>query len=205
MIKIIDHPLIKHKLSFIRDKNTKTKEFNESLNEIASLMAYEITRDFETKKIIIETPIAKTECEILNKDVVLVPILRAGLGMLNGIRNLIPTAKIGFVGVFRDEKTLLPHEYYIKCPELVNSSVLVLDPMLATGNSACYAITKLKELGAKDIRYVGLVGCNEGVKKINSVHPDVDIYLASLDSHLNESGYIVPGLGDCGDRLFGTK
>ncbi len=205
-IHILDHPLIKHKLTNIRKTTTSTKDFYQNVEEIAGLMAYEVTRDFPLKPVEIQTPICKTTQFELSNDVVIVPILRAGLGMVEGIRNLIPTAKVGFIGLYRDEETLEPHEYYAKFPDTITSSiVLVVDPMLATGGSASAAITKLKERGCKNIRYVGLVGAPEGVKTLQTDHPDVDIYLAALDEKLNENGYIVPGLGDCGDRLFGTK
>mgnify|MGYP000865741370 CR=1 FL=1 len=205
-VTILNHPLIDHKMSIIRDKDTNTKSFRENVNEIGGLITYEITRDLPLKDVEIETPIQKTICRQLSKDVVIVPILRAGLGMVDGIQMIIPTAKIGHVGMYRDEETLEPHEYYAKFPkEIVDSAVLVVDPMLATGGSACAAIAAVKKRGAKDIRFVGLVGCPEGVKRLMEEHPDVDIYLAAMDEKLNEVGYIVPGLGDCGDRLFGTK
>lgn len=203
---VLRHPLIDHKMTKIRDKFTGTKDFRETVNEIGGLMAYEITRDFQTKAIEIETPIAKMQAQQLDKEVIIVPILRAGLGMVEGIHNLIPTAKVGHIGIYRDEETLEPKTYYKKFPNMLdNSVVLLLDPMLATGGSASASITFLKQSGAKDIRFVGIVGCPEGVKRIHEEHPDVDIYLAALDEKLNENGYIVPGLGDCGDRLFGTK
>ncbi len=205
-VHILDHPLIKHKLTNIRRIETSTKDFYQNVEEIAGLMAYEISRDFPLKNVEIETPICKSTQSVLASDVVIVPILRAGLGMVEGIRRLIPTAKVGFIGLYRDEKTLEPHEYYAKFPDsIMDSVVLVVDPMLATGGSACAAISMLKLRGCKNIRYVGLVGAPEGVRALQKVHPDVDIYLASLDEKLNENGYIVPGLGDCGDRLFGTK
>lgn len=205
-LTILNHPLIDHKMSIIRDKTTNTKSFRENVNEIGGLITYEITRDLPTHEIEIETPMETTTCRTLAKDVIIVPILRAGLGMVDGIQAMIPTAKVGHVGMYRDEETLEPHEYYAKFPkEIVEGTVLVVDPMLATGGSASAAITAVKKRGAKDIRYVGLVGCPEGVKRLNKDHPDVDIYLAAMDEKLNEIGYIVPGLGDCGDRLFGTK
>ena len=203
---IINHPLIEHKLAIIRNKSTDTKTFLENVNEIGSLVTYEITRDLATKSIEVETPITTTTCLTLAKEVVIVPILRAGLGMVDGIHTVIPTAKIGHIGLYRDENTLLPHEYYVKLPESLElATILVVDPMLATGGSAIVAINKIKQRGGKDIRFVGLVGCPEGVKALREAHPDVDIFLVKQDSHLNEKGYIVPGLGDCGDRLFGTK
>lgn len=205
-VTILNHPLIDHKMAIIRDKNTNTKSFRENVNEIGGLITFEITRDLPLKEVDIETPIEATICRQLAKDVVIVPILRAGLGMVDGIQMIIPTAKVGHVGMYRDEETLEPHEYYAKFPnEIVDGTVLVVDPMLATGGSASAAITAVKKRGAKDIRFVGLVGCPEGVERLNRDHPDIDIYLAAMDEKLNEVGYIVPGLGDCGDRLFGTK
>ena len=205
-ITVLNHSLIKHKLTNIRKTQTNTKDFYQNVNEIAGLMAYEITRDFPLKPVEIETPICKSVQYELANDVVIVPILRAGLGMVDGIRSMIPTAKVGFIGLYRDEETLEPHEYYAKFPESIKDSiVLLVDPMLATGGSASAAITMLKKRGCKDIRYVGLVGAPEGVKTLQNDHPEVPIYLASLDEKLNENGYIVPGLGDCGDRLFGTR
>ena len=203
---VLDHPLIKHKITNIRKTETKTKDFYQNVSEIAGLMAYEISRNFPLRDVEIETPICKTVQKELASEIVIVPILRAGLGMVEGIRGMVPTAKVGFIGLYRDEETLEPVEYYAKFPNsIVDSIVLVVDPMLATGGSASAAITMLKKRGCKDIRYVGLVGAPEGVKTLQNDHPDVDIYLASLDEKLNEKGYIVPGLGDCGDRLFGTK
>lgn len=205
-VKILNHPLIDHKMSIIRNKDTNTKSFRENVNEIGGLITYEITRDLPTKEVVVETPITKTVCNELSKDVIIVPILRAGLGMVEGIQMIIPTAKVGHVGMYRDEETLEPHEYYAKFPEEIkDGTVLVVDPMLATGGSASAAITAVKKRGAKDIRFVGLVGCPEGVERLHKDHPNVDIYLAAMDEKLNEVGYIVPGLGDCGDRLFGTK
>lgn len=205
-VTILNHPLIKHKLTNIRKIETKTKDFYQNVEEIASLMAYEVTRNFPLKEVEIETPICKTVQYELANDIVIVPILRAGLGMVEGIRSMIPTASVGFIGLYRDEETLEPHEYYAKFPDIiVKSIVLVVDPMLATGGSASAAIQMLKNRGCKNIHYVGLVAAPEGVKTLQKDHPDVDIYLAALDEKLNEKGYIVPGLGDCGDRLFGTK
>ncbi len=205
MLHVMDHPLITHKLAIMRDKDTKTKDFRENLDEIAGLMAYEICRDLPTVEVEVETPITKCKTRKLAKDIVLVPILRAGLGLVNGISSLIPACKVGFIGMYRDEETLLPQEYFAKFPDMHKATVMVLDPMLATGGSAAAAITNIKKRGAKDIRLVCLVGAPEGVKKVQDAHPDVDIYLAALDDHLNEKGYIVPGLGDAGDRIFGTK
>ena len=206
MLKVLHHPLITHKLTQMRQKDTGTKDFRQNLDEIAGLRAYEITRDVPTRKVEIVTPVAPCVTEELAKEIVLVPILRAGLGMVNGIRNLVPTAKVGHIGLYRDEETLEPHEYFAKFPSnLPDSVVMVLDPMLATGGSASAAIDMIKKRGATVIKLICLVGAPEGVKRIEEDHPDVDIYLAALDEKLNEHGYIVPGLGDAGDRIFGTK
>jgi uracil phosphoribosyltransferase len=206
MLKVLNHPLITHKLTQMRKTTTGTKDFRENLDEIAGLMAYEISRDLPVHTIDIVTPVAPTQAQELAKDIVLVPILRAGLGMVNGIRDLIPTAKVGHIGLYRDEKTLEPHEYFAKFPSnMPDAVVMVLDPMLATGGSASAAVTMLKKRNAKIIKLVCLVGAPEGVKRMQEDHPDVDIYLAALDERLNEHGYIVPGLGDAGDRIFGTK
>lgn len=205
--KVIDHPLIQHKLTMIRDKNCGTKVFREVVNEIAMLMAYEVSRDMPLEETVIETPICKTTQKTLSgKKVAIVPILRAGIGMVDGILELIPAAKVGHVGLYRDEETLEPHEYFMKLPEDIDSRQLfVVDPMLATGGSAIMAIDSLKKRGGSNIRFVCLVAAPEGVKALQEAHPDIDIYTASLDEKLNENGYIVPGLGDAGDRLFGTK
>ena len=206
MLTVLDHPLIKHKLAIMRDKKATTKEFAEELDEIAGLMAYEISRDLPTKPVDVETPMGICHTEMLAKDVILVPIMRAGMGMTQGIRNLIPTAKVGFMGLYRDERTLEPVEYFAKFPKnLEDSVIMVLDPMLATGGSACAALDLIKKRGAKTIKLVNLVAAPEGVKYIEELHPVVDIYLAALDEKLNDIGYIVPGLGDAGDRIFGTK
>lgn len=206
MLKVLEHPLITHKLAWMRRKDTGTKDFRQNLDEIAGLMAYEITRDLPLKNIQIETPICRTITQELAKDIVLVPVLRAGLGMVDGITSLIPTAKVGHIGMYRDHKTLKPTEYYAKFPEnLEEAVVMVLDPMLATGGSASASIKAIKSRGAKTIKLVCIVGAPEGIECISKDHPDVDIYLAALDEKLNENGYIVPGLGDAGDRLFGTK
>lgn len=206
MLYVFDHPMIAHKLTTMRKIETGTKDFRQHLEEIASLMAYEITHDFPTREIPIETPMGKTIGHELAQDVVLVPVLRAGLGMVNGIQNLIPNAKVGHVGLYRNEETLEPVEYYAKFPKNLDKSiVLILDPMLATGGSAKAAIDIVKKHGAKNIKLVNLVGVQEGIDVIEKAHPDVDIYLAAKDEHLNEIGYIVPGLGDAGDRIFGTK
>ena len=203
---IFNHPLMHQKLSIIRDERTGTRDFREVVSEIGMLMAYEVTRDWPTQNVDVKTPMGIAKCKVLAKEVVIVPILRAGLGMVDGITQLIPTAKVGHVGLYRDEQTLEPHEYYAKFPPcIIDAQVLVVDPMLATGGSAIHAIDVLKKRNVKNIAYVGLVGAPEGVRALQSAHPDVDIFLAALDEKLNEIGYIVPGLGDCGDRLFGTK
>ena len=205
-LKVLNHPLIDHKMSIIRNKETGSKEFRESVCEIGMLLTYEISRNFKTVKKVIETPMATTTSYVLSKPVVIVPILRAGLGMVDGIHKIIPNAKIGHIGLYRDEKTMEPIEYFTKLPSnLSDSTVLVVDPMLATGGSASKTISILKEAGAKDIRFIGIVGCPEGVERLSKDHPEIDIYLAAMDSHLDENAYIIPGLGDCGDRLFGTK
>jgi uracil phosphoribosyltransferase len=206
MLHIVDHPLIRHKLTLIRNKETGTKEFRENVNEIAGLMAYEITRDIELREIQTETPLKTCKGWELSRHIVLVPVLRAGLGMVDGITSLIPTAKIGHVGMVRDHDTLKPQSYYAKFPyRMKKSVVLVLDPMLATGGSASATLGKLKKEGAREIKMVCIVGAPEGVERIEKDHPDVDIFLAALDEGLNELGYILPGLGDAGDRLFGTN
>lgn len=206
-LHIIDHPLIQHKLTQMRCVSTGSKDFRELLEEISLLMAYEVTRDLPTEDIEVETPIAKTiGKKIAGKKLAVVPILRAGLGMMDGIRKLVPVARVGFVGLYRDHVTHEPVEYYCKLPEDIDKRVvIVVDPMLATGGSARDAITMLKKRGCKHIRLMCLVGVPEGVEVVNKVHPDVDIYLAALDEKLNENKYIVPGLGDAGDRIFGTK
>jgi uracil phosphoribosyltransferase len=206
-VYVFDHPLIQHKLGIMRDKNTGTKEFRELLEEISMLMVFEVSRDLPTEKAVVETPIGKCDVNMLSgKKTAIVPILRAGLGMMDGVIRLIPTAKVGHIGLYRDPKTLLPVEYYCKLPEDSDSRVIfLLDPMLATGGSASAAITFLKQRGCTNIRLVNLIAAPEGIKKINDDHPDVDIYVAGLDEKLNDHGYIVPGLGDAGDRIFGTK
>lgn len=205
MIKILDHPLITHKLRILRDKNTNTRNFRENLSEITGLMAFEISRDLPLQDIKVETPLETCNTAELAGDVILVPVLRAGLGMTEGITRLIPNAKIGHIGLYRNEDTLEPVTYYSRFPQsLENARVMVLDPMLATGGSASQAIKILKDKGAKNIKLVCIIGAPEGVKKIEKDHPDVDIFLAVLDDKLNEKGYIVPGLGDAGDRIFGT-
>lgn len=206
-IKVLDHPLIQHKLTYIRDINTGTKEFRELVDEVATLMAYEITRDLPLTEKEIETPVRKGMSNVLaGKKLGIVPILRAGLGMVEGILNLIPAAKVGHIGLYRDPETLEPVEYYVKLPSDVSERDLILvDPMLATGGSAIEAVNSLKKRGAKKIRFMCLIAAPEGVKAMTDAHPDVDIYIAALDEKLDEKGYIVPGLGDAGDRLFGTK
>lgn len=203
---IVKHPLIEHKLSRLRDEKTNAKMFREYISEIASLITYETTRNLEIKKVEIKTPIAKTSSYQLKNEILLVPILRAGLGMVEGVSNLIPTAKIGHIGLYREEKTLDVVTYYEKLPKNIEDyEVFILDPMLATGNSAVKAIDIIKSKGCKKIKYIGIVGCDAGINNIYKNHPDVFIYLAAKDERLNEDGYIVPGLGDAGDRLFGTK
>ena len=205
--QVIDHPLIQHKLTMIREKNCGTKVFREVVNEIAMLMAYEVSRDMPLEDVVIETPMGKsTQKTLSGKKVAIIPILRAGIGMVDGILELIPAAKVGHVGLYRDEETLQPHEYFVKLPEdIASRQLFVVDPMLATGGSAIMAIDSLKERGASNIKFVCLVAVPEGVQALQEAHPDGDIYTAALDERLNEDGYIVPGLGDAGDRLFGTK
>ncbi|MGG7059917.1 uracil phosphoribosyltransferase [Clostridium nigeriense] len=203
----IDHPLILHKLAFIRNKDTGSKDFRELVEEVSMLMAYEVTRDLSTEEVEIETPICKTKCKMLSgKKVAIVPILRAGLGMVDGMLKLIPAAKVGHIGLYRDEETLQPVEYFCKLPQdIAERDIIVVDPMLATGGSAADAITMLKKRGAKNLRLMCLISSPEGIAFVQKEHPDVDIYVAGIDEKLNENGYIVPGLGDAGDRLFGTK
>lgn len=206
-VHVLDHPLIQHKLTYIRDINTGTKEFRELVDEVATLMAYEITRDLPLTEKEIETPVQKGTSNVLaGKKLGVIPILRAGLGMVEGILNLIPAAKVGHIGLYRDPETLLPVEYYVKLPSDISERELILvDPMLATGGSAIEAVNSLKKRGAKSIRFMCLIAAPEGVKAMTEAHPDVDIFIAALDEKLNDKGYIVPGLGDAGDRLFGTK
>ncbi len=206
-VVVLDHPLIKHKLTFIRDKNTGAKEFRELVTEVSLMMGYEVTRNFPLKKIEIETPIQKMQSEVIaGKKVGLIPILRAGLGMVDGMLQLLPAARVGHVGLYRDPDTLEPVEYYCKLPkDIEERELIVLDPMLATGGSATAAIQFLKNKGAKSIKFMCLVAAPEGVEKVKVAHPDVDIYVAALDESLDEHAYIRPGPGDAGDRLFGTK
>ena len=206
-VHVFDHPLITHKLSLMRDKNTGPKEFRELLNEISMLMAYEVTRDLPLADVEIETPICKTKTKVLQgKKLAIVPILRAGLGMVDGFMSLVPAAKVGHIGLYRDPETLQPVEYYCKLPsDAEEREILLVDPMLATGGSSSAAIGFLKKRGCHNIRLVSLIASPEGVERVQKDHPDVDIFVAGMDSHLNEHGYIVPGLGDAGDRLFGTK
>lgn len=206
MVNVIKHPLITHKLTQMRKAETGTKDFRQNLDEIAGLMAYEITRDLPLKPVRVTTPVATCDTYELAKPIILVPILRAGLGMVNGICTLIPTAKVAHIGLYRDEQTLQPHTYFEKYPKNIkDATVIIVDPMLATGGSAIAAIDMVKKQGAQDIRLANLVAAPEGVQAVEEAHPDVDIYLAALDDHLDAHGYIVPGLGDCGDRIFGTK
>ena len=206
-VVVFDHPLIKHKLTFIRDKNTGSKEFRELVTEVSMLMGYEVTRDLSLEDIEIETPLQKMTSQVISgKKVGLVPILRAGLGMVDGMLRLLPTARVGHVGLYRDPETLKPVEYYCKLPQDIEErELIVLDPMIATGGSAATAIEFLKEKGAQSIRLVCLIAAPEGIEAVKQAHPEVDIYVAAVDEKLNEDAYIVPGLGDAGDRLFGTK
>ena len=202
---VMDHPLIMHKVSILRNKETTVKEFRELVNEIALLMGYEATKDLKLTEIDVETPLVKTKGHVVEKQVALVPILRAGLGMVDALMSLIPAAKVGHIGLYRDHETLQPVEYYCKLPtDIEQRQVLVLDPMLATGGSSVAAIEFIKRRGARKIKLVCVIGAPEGVRAVQEAHPDVDIYVAALDEKLNENGYILPGLGDAGDRLFGT-
>lgn len=206
-VLVMDHPLIQHKVSLMRDKETGTKEFRELLNEISMLMAYEVTRDLPLREIEIETPICRAQTKVIaGKKLAIVPILRAGLGMVDGIMSLVPSAKVGHIGLYRDPSTLEPVEYYCKLPEdCEEREILLVDPMLATGGSASAAIHFLKRRGCKHIKLVCLIAAPEGTSRIQADHPDVNIYVAAMDEKLNDHGYIIPGLGDAGDRLFGTK
>jgi len=206
-VKILDHPLLQHKLTQIRDMKASTVQFRQIINEIGGLMTYEVTRDLPLRPVPVTTPVTETTgYEIDGKKMVVVPILRAGLGMVDGILQMIPSARVGHIGIARNEETLKPHEYYAKFPEgLAERDIFIVDPMLATGGSAIAAIEAIKNRGGSRIKLICLVGAPEGVKAVNAAHEDVDVYLVSLDEKLNEKGYIVPGLGDAGDRIFGTK
>lgn len=206
-IHVMDHPLIQHKLSVLRDKNTSVKEFRELVSEIASLMCFEATRDMPVEEIEIETPVGMAKVKRLaGKKMAIVPILRAGLGMVDGILQLVPSAKVGHIGLYRNPETLEPVEYYCKMPnDIAEREVYVLDPMLATGGSATAAVSFIKNYGVKHIKLMCIIAAPEGVERIRKDHPDIDLFVAAVDSHLNDHGYIVPGLGDAGDRIFGTK
>ena len=206
-VHIMDHPLVHHKLAVLRNKETPVKEFRELISEIAGLMCYEATRNLPTQDVLVETPITTAKCKMLaGKKLAIVPILRAGLGMVDSLVDLIPSAKIGHIGLYRDPETHEPVEYYCKLPEdIENRQVYVVDPMLATGGSAVAAIDFLKKHGCKNIIMMNIIGCPEGIKRVTEAHPDVDLYLAACDEKLNEHDYIIPGLGDAGDRIFGTK
>ena len=206
-VVILEHPLIQHKLSILRDKNTSTKDFRQLINEISMLMIYEATRDLPLEEVDVETPVAMAKCKhIAGRKLAFVPILRAGLGMVDGALQLVPSARIGHIGLYRDEKTLKPIEYFCKLPKDIDQrDVFVVDPMLATGGSAIDAISQIKARGPRKITFMCTIAAPEGIKALQEAHPDVDIYCAACDSHLNEIGYIVPGVGDAGDRIFGTK
>ena len=206
-VTVFDHPLIQHKLSIMREKDTSVKEFRELVSEIAQLMCYEVTRDLPLEEIEIETPVAKAMVKrISGKKLAVVPILRAGLGMVDGMLTLVPNAKVGHIGLYRDPATLEPVKYYCKMPtDIAERDVIIVDPMLATGGSATAAISFMKEFGCKHVKLMCIIGAPEGVKRVQNDHPDVDIFIAALDEKLNDHGYIVPGLGDAGDRIFGTK
>lgn len=206
-VHILDHPLIRHKVAIIRDKNTSTKQFREVISEIATLMAYEAFKEVPTQQITVETPLETVEQTVVKENsIAIVPILRAGLGMVDGILSLFPAAKVGHIGMYRNEETLEPQEYYCKLPQGIEEKVVMLvDPMLATGGSAIDAITLLKKRGCKHIKFLAIIGAPEGVEKVHAAHPDVEVYVSTLDRQLNENGYILPGLGDAGDRIFGTK
>ncbi len=206
-VTVFDHPLIQHKLSIMRDKNTSSKEFRELVSEVAGLMCYEVTRDLPVEEVSIETPVSPAVCKrISGKKLAVVPILRAGLGMIDGMLAMIPSAKVGHIGLFRDPETMLPVKYYCKMPkDIADRDVIIVDPMLATGGSATAAIDFIKEYGCKHIKLMCIIGAPEGVEKVQKDHPDVDIFVAAVDEKLNDHCYIVPGLGDAGDRIFGTK
>ena len=206
-VHVLDHPLIQHKLAILRDKTTGTKEFRALISEIAGLMCYEATRNLPTVEVEVQTPVAMAKCRVLaGKKLAIVPVLRAGLGMVDSMVDMIPSAKIGHIGLYRDPETHKPVEYYCKLPEDIgNRQVYIVDPMLATGGSAVAAIDFLKEHGCRNIIMMNIIGCPEGIKTVQEAHPDVDIYMAACDERLNEHAYIIPGLGDAGDRIFGTK
>ena len=206
-VTIINHPLISHKVAILRDKNTNTKQFRELVEEIATLLTYEAFKDIPTKDVVVETPLEKTTQKVIAENTIaIIPILRAGLGMVNGVHTLFPTAKVGHIGMYRDEETLEPHPYFCKMPkDVAERDVLIVDPMLATGGSAAEAIGEMKKFGCKHIKLMVLVAAPEGIAHIQKLYPDVDIYAGAVDEKLNENGYIVPGLGDAGDRIFGTK
>ncbi len=207
MVHVLDHPLLQHKLSILRNKDTGVKDFREVVGEIATLMCYEATRDLPTKTVEIETPVAKATVHVISgKKLAIVPVLRAGLGMVDGILTLIPSAKVGHIGLYRDPNTHEPVEYYCKMPDDIESrDVIILDPMLATGGSASAAIQFIKNYGCKHIKLMNIIAAPEGIERVRKDHPDVDIYVAAVDEKLNDHAYIVPGLGDAGDRIFGTK
>lgn len=207
VVEIVDHPLIQHKISLLRDRNTGTKEFRDLVSEIAMLLCYEATRDLPTEEVEVETPVALARTKVLaGRKLALVPILRAGLGMVDGMLNLIPAAKVGHIGMYRNEETLVPVEYYCKLPSDINErEVFVLDPMLATGGSAIDAVSMIKKHGAANIKFMCIIAAPEGLAAFGKVHPDVKVYVGVLDEKLNDRNYIVPGLGDAGDRIFGTK
>lgn len=206
-VHVIEHPLVQHKLTLMRKKETSTTSFRRLVNELSTLMAYEVTRDMPMHEVTIETPMEKMQSKLIDgKKVVFVPILRAGMGILDGMLGVVPGARVGHIGLYRDPKTLVAVEYYFKMPTgMPDRDAIVLDPMLATGNSAVAAVERLKESGPRSIKFVCLVSCPEGIKHFHSVHPDVPIYTATIDRELNDHGYILPGLGDAGDRIFGTK
>ena len=206
-VMVFDHPLIKHKIAILRSKDTPMKEFRELVEEITLVMSYEAFKNAPTHKVTVETPLETCEQEMVQeRSIAIVPILRAGLGMVNGVHKIFPNARVGHIGMYRDEETAIPHEYYCKLPEgIENMSVILLDPMLATGGSACDAIALLKKRGVKNISVMAIIGCPEGIERVSKEHPDVKVYVSTCDRCLNENCYILPGLGDAGDRLFGTK
>ena len=206
-VYVFDHPLIKHKIAILRDKNTGMKEFRELIEEITTIMTYESMRDVKLAPVEVETPLEKTtQYKVPEESIAIVPILRAGLGMVNGVHKVFPTARVGHIGMYRNEETLEPQEYYCKLPEgIENKTVFLVDPMLATGGSACDALAALKKRGCKNIKFMAIIAAPVGVKKVAETHPDIPVYISTLDRELNGDGYILPGLGDAGDRLFGTK